>query len=208
MSAFAANICCNRRRVEVCSPSPILRLAANLARPRASNTWSPRFGGTLNKMARGRQSSLRVVYVAIAANVAIALAKYVAALMTGSAAMLAEAFHSTADSCNEFLLIVGSRRSRRPPDDLHPFGHGKELYFWSLIVALVIFGLGGGLSLHNGISRLLHPMPATNPNWNYVVLGVAAVFEGYSWLVSRRELKARQRPGQSLWRVIRASKDP
>ena len=156
-----------------------------------------------------QSSSRKVVYVAIAANVAIALCKYVAAFATGSAAMLAEAFHSTADSCNELLLLVGIRRSERPPDELHPFGHGKELYFWSLIVAIVIFGLGGGLSLHDGISRLLHPVPATNPHWNYLVLGFAAIFEGYSWIVSRRELKARgRRHRQSIWRVIRASKDP
>jgi cation diffusion facilitator family transporter len=123
--------------------------------------------------------------------------------------MLAEAFHSTADSCNELLLLVGIRRSERPPDELHPFGHGKELYFWSLIVAIVIFGLGGGLSLHDGLSRLLHPVPSTNPQWNYLVLGFAAIFEGYSWIVSRRELKARgRRHRQSIWRVIRASKDP
>jgi cation diffusion facilitator family transporter len=154
-------------------------------------------------------SSRKVVYVAIAANVAIALCKYVAAFVTGSAAMLAEAFHSTADSCNELLLIVGIRRSERPPDELHPFGHGKELYFWSLIVAIVIFGLGGGLSLHDGITRLLHPVPNTDPIWNYVVLGFAGVFEGYSWMISRRELKERgRRYRQSIWRVIRASKDP
>jgi len=155
-----------------------------------------------------KRSSTRVLYVAIAANFAIALSKYAAAAITGSSAMLAEAFHSTADSCNELLLIFGIKRSERPPDELHPFGHGKELYFWSLVVAIVIFGLGGGLSLHDGISRLLHPTPTTRPVWNYTILGIAFLFEGYSWLVARRELIARQRHRQSLWRVIRASKDP
>ena len=127
-----------------------------------------------------KRSSTRVLYVAIAANVAIAISKYVMAAITGSSAMLAEAFHSTADSCNELLLIFGIKRSARPPDQLHPFGHGKELYFWSLVVAIVIFGLGGGFSLHDGISRLWNPTPATKPAWNYIVLGIAFVFEGYS----------------------------
>src|ERR1700726_2310763 len=122
---------------------------------------------------KGKSSSMRVLYVAIAANVAIALTKYAAAAVTGSPAMLAEAFHSTADSCNEFLLLLGLKRSERPPDDLHPFGHGKELYFWSLVVAIVIFGLGGGFSLHDGISRLWHPTPTTKPAWNYIILGIA-----------------------------------
>src|SRR6267154_1300951 len=153
-------------------------------------------------------SSTKVIYVAIAADLAIALTKYGAAAITGSPAMLAEAFHSTADSCNELLLLLGIKRSLRPPDELHPFGHGKELYFWSLIVAIVIFGLGAGFSLDDGISRLLHPIVTTKPTWNYAILAIAAVFEGYSWLISRQELRGRARPGQSLWRVIRASKDP
>jgi cation diffusion facilitator family transporter len=122
--------------------------------------------------------------------------------------MLAEAFHSTADSCNELLLIVGIKRSARPPDELHPFGHGKELYFWSLVVAIVIFGLGGGFSLHDGISRMWNPTPTTKPAWNYIILGIAFLFEGYSWRVAHHELMARRQHGQSLWRVIRASKDP
>jgi cation diffusion facilitator family transporter len=155
-----------------------------------------------------KRSSTRVLYVAIAANIAIALSKYAAAALTGSSAMLAEAFHSTADSCNELLLIVGIKRSARPPDELHPFGHGKELYFWSLVVAIVIFGLGGGFSLHDGISRMWNPTPTTKPAWNYIILGIAFLFEGYSWRVAHHELMARRQHGQSLWRVIRASKDP
>ena len=156
----------------------------------------------------GKGSSTEVIYVAIAANIAIALTKYGAAAVTGSPAMLAEAFHSTADSCNEWLLLLGIRRSERPADELHPFGHGKELYFWSLVVAIVIFGLSAGFSVDDGVSRLLHPTTTTKPGWNYAVLAIAAVFEGYSWLVSRHELRTRRRRGQSLWRVIRASKDP
>jgi cation diffusion facilitator family transporter len=155
-----------------------------------------------------KRSSTRVLYIAIAAHLAIALSKYAAAAVTGSSAMMAEAFHSTADSCNELLLIVGIKRSVRPPDELHPFGHGKELYFWSLVVGIVIFGLGGGFSLHDGISRLWYPAPTTKPAWNYIILGIAFLFEGYSWRVGRHELMGRRRHGQSHWSVIRASKDP
>jgi cation diffusion facilitator family transporter len=104
-----------------------------------------------------------------------------------------------------------NRRNQKkcaPPDELHPFGHGKELYFWSLVVAILIFGLGGGFSLHDGISRLWNPTPTTKLAWNYIVLGMAFFFEGYSWRAAHHELMARRRHGQSLWRVIRGSKDP
>ena len=154
------------------------------------------------------QASKKVIYAALGANAAIAISKFAVALITGSSAMLSEAFHSTVDTGNEFLLLLGTQRSRRPPDDRHPFGHGKELYFWSFIVAISIFGLGGGLSIYEGISRLQHPKPIENALWNYVVLGAAAVFEGISWGVSHRELKRRSRPGQGLWATIHASKDP
>ena len=122
--------------------------------------------------------------------------------------MLAEAFHSTADTGNELLLLVGIKRSERPPDSDHPFGHGKELYFWSLLVAIFIFGLGGGVSFYEGFSRVLRPKPISNPVWNYAVLGAAAVFEGYSWFIARRALNSQRKPGDTLWRVIRRSKDP
>ena len=125
-------------------------------------------------------SSLKVIYAAIAANLAIAISKFVAAVVTGSSAMLAEAFHSTADTGNELLLLLGIKRSERPADADHPFGHGKELYFWSLLVAIFIFGLGGGVSFYEGFSRALRPRPISNPGWNYAVLGAAAIFEGYS----------------------------
>jgi cation diffusion facilitator family transporter len=153
-------------------------------------------------------SSLKVIYAAIAANLAIAISKFVAALVTGSSAMLAEAFHSTADTGNELLLLLGIKRSERPPDADHPFGHGKELYFWSLLVAIFIFGLGGGVSFYEGFSRALRPRLISNPGWNYAVLGAAAIFEGYSWYVARRALNLQRKPGDTLWRVIRRSKDP
>ena len=153
-------------------------------------------------------SARKVIYAAIAANLAIAISKFVAALVTGSSAMLAEAFHSTADTGNELLLLLGIKRSERPPDSDHPFGHGKELYFWSLLVAIFIFGVGGGVSFYEGFSRVLRPKPISNPVWNYAVLGAAAVFEGYSWFIARRALNSQRKPGDTLWRVIRRSKDP
>jgi cation diffusion facilitator family transporter len=150
----------------------------------------------------------KVIYVAIASNLAIAVGKYVVAAFTGSSAMLSEAFHSTVDTGNELLMLLGIRRSSRPADDLHPFGHGKELYFWSLLVAMLIFGIGGGFSLYEGITRLSSPEPRGDPTWNYIVLGASVIFEGYSWNVSRGELNRRRKPGESLWQVILRSKDP
>src|SRR5215831_6618560 len=114
--------------------------------------------------------SSRKVVVAIVANLAIAIGKYVAATCSGSSAMLAEAFHSTADMGNEILLLIGMKRSLRPADTLHPFGHGKVLYFYSLLVAIYIFSIGGGLALHQGVSHLRHPMPTDHVGWNYIVL--------------------------------------
>jgi cation diffusion facilitator family transporter len=153
-------------------------------------------------------SSLKVIYAAIAANLAIAISKFVAAAVTGSSAMLAEAFHSTADTGNEFLLLLGLKRSERPADADHPFGHGKELYFWSLLVAIFIFGMGGGFSFYEGVSRVLKPRPISSPGWNYAVLGAAAIFEGYSWYVARRALDSQRKPGDTLWWLIRRGKDP
>ena|SRR6266576_774841 len=154
------------------------------------------------------QSAKKVIVVAIIANLAIAVCKYVAAAVTGSSAMFAEAFHSTADTGNEFLLLLGMKRSRRPPDTLHPFGHGKVLYFYSLLVAIYIFSFGGGLALHHGISHLRHAEPPTHVGWNYTVLVLAAAFEFYSWRISYNELLARKDPDESTWDEIIGSKDP
>jgi cation diffusion facilitator family transporter len=150
----------------------------------------------------------RVVYTAIATNLAIAVCKYAAAVFSGSSAMLAEAFHSTADSGNELLLLWGRKRSSRPPDTLHPFGHGKVLYFYSLLVAVYIFLIGGGVSVYEGISHLRHPHPPDHSAWNYAVLALSAAFEGYSWLISYRELQLRKDPDESTWDEIIGSKDP
>ncbi len=147
------------------------------------------------------------VYGAITANVAIAITKFIVAGITGSSAMLSEAVHSTVDTGNGLLLLVGLHRSKRPASRDHPFGHGKELYFWSLIVAVLIFGLGGGISIFEGVQHMLHPEKLTDPFWNYVVLGAAAVFEGASFLVALRQFRS-DTGTQPFWRSLHASKDP
>lgn len=152
-------------------------------------------------------SSALTVYAAIAANIDIAISKFLAAFFTGSSAMLSEGIHSLVDTGNGALLLFGIRQSKKPPDDVHPFGHGKELYFWTLIVAILIFAVGGGMSIYEGITHLTHPSPLESPLWNYIVLGVALVFEGISWTVAYREFSATQ--GQRrVWEAIQASKDP
>jgi cation diffusion facilitator family transporter len=155
-----------------------------------------------------RRESQKVIYAAIFANVAIAISKYVAAAITGSSAMMAEAFHSTADSGNELLLLLGMKRSQKPPDALHPYGHGKVLYFYSLLVAVYIFGVGGGLAVHEGISHLAHPEVPTHAIWSYAVLGLSFAFDFYSWRISYRELRARKDPDESTWDEIIGGKDP
>ncbi|MDB4985316.1 MAG: Cation efflux protein [Myxococcaceae bacterium] len=145
---------------------------------------------------------------ATVANLVIAVAKFVAAWISGSSAMLAEGFHSTVDTANELLLMIGVARSRKSPDPSHPFGYGKELYFWSLLVAVLLFGIGGGLSFYEGLHRLLdHDVEEQDAFWNYVVLAVSLVSEGSSWLIARRALLAR-RPSRSLWRNLSRSRDP
>lgn len=154
-----------------------------------------------------RSSSQKVIYAAIVANLGIATAKFIVAGITGSASMVAEGIHSAVDTGNEFLLLLGERRSTRAPDRKHPFGYGKSMYFWALIVALSVFSLGGGLSIYHGVAALQDPPPLEDPFWNYVVLGVAALFEGYSWNLSRKALNATRAPGMTLWQAVRASKD-
>src|SRR4051794_20404732 len=111
------------------------------------------------------------------ANFAVATAKFVAALFTGSSAMLSEGIHSLVDTGNQGLMLLGVHRSRKPPDETHPFGYGLELYFWSLVVALTLFGVGGGMGVYEGITHLMHPGERKDPTWNYAVLGAAFAFE-------------------------------
>lgn len=154
------------------------------------------------------RESKRVIFVAIVANLAIAGCKFLAAGFSGSSAMMAEAVHSTVDTGNELLLLLGMKRSHRPPDPLHPFGHGKALYFYSLLVAVYIFSLGGGLAFYRGISQLRHPSMPENVGWNYMVLAGAAAFDLYSWTVAYRELRRRKDPQESIFDEIIGSKDP
>jgi cation diffusion facilitator family transporter len=151
--------------------------------------------------------SKAAVVAALVANLGIAITKFVAAWFTGSSAMLSEGIHSLVDTANEWLLLLGLRRSQQPADAARPFGYGKEQYFWAFVVAIFIFSLGGGLSLYEGIEHLRHPEPLGNPTWNYVVLGLAFCFDGYSFLIGRRAFN-RQRGRQPFWRAFRSSKDP
>ena len=147
------------------------------------------------------------VYGAIAANVAIAVTKFIVAGITGSSAMLSEGIHSAVDAGNGVLLLVGLHMAKKPATPEHPFGRGKELYFWSLIVAVLIFGLGGGMSIYEGVVHMRHPEPLTDPFWIYVVLGMAALFEGSSFLVALRQFLS-QSAGRPFWSSLQGSKDP
>jgi len=152
--------------------------------------------------------SARAVYGAIAANVAIAVTKFVVAGLSGSAAMLSEAVHSSVDTCNDVLLLVGLKLSQRPASAQHPFGHGKELYFWGLMVAMLIFALGGGISFYEGVLQVLHPRPLRDPRWNYIVLGAATLFEGASFLYALQQFRRQRGAGRPFWRALHLSKDP
>lgn len=148
-----------------------------------------------------------VVYGALAGNLAIAVTKFIVAGVTGSSAMLSEAIHSTVDTGNGLLLLVGMARSKRAPDPGHPFGYGKELYFWSLIVAVLIFGVGGGISAYEGVLHMLHPEPMQDPMWNYIVLGLAALFEGISFSIALHAV-LQKKGDRPLWQALHNSKDP
>jgi cation diffusion facilitator family transporter len=147
------------------------------------------------------------IIASIAANVAIAATKFTAAAFTGSSAMAAEGVHSLVDTADGTLLLIGQRRSRVPADAEHPVGHARELYFWSLMVAVLFFALGGGVSVYQGIERLLDPEPLGDPTWNYVVLGAATLFDGGSFLIGFRQLR-RRAAGRSLLAELRRTKDP
>jgi cation diffusion facilitator family transporter len=151
--------------------------------------------------------SKKVIFAALAGNTLIAITKFLAAFFTGSSAMLSEAIHSLVDTGNQGLLLYGIARSKRPPDEAFPFGHGKEIYFWSFIVAILIFALGGGVSIYEGIKHLGHPEPIENPLVNYLVLGLAMLFEGAAWLFAFREFTH----AKGKWGYVEAiqrAKDP
>ncbi|HEU4670198.1 MAG TPA: cation diffusion facilitator family transporter [Dyella sp.] len=152
-------------------------------------------------------SSAPVVIAALAGNLAIAIAKFVAAALSGSSAMFSEGVHSLVDTTNELLLLYGLLRSRQPPDEEHPFGHGRELYFWSFIVSLLILAMGAGVSFYQGVMHLQSPQPTEHLTTNLVVLGVSALFEGASWIIALREFR-RRKGTRGYLEEVRQSKDP
>lgn len=151
--------------------------------------------------------SKKVIYAALIGNSLIAASKFTAAFFTGSSAMLSEGVHSLVDTGNQILMLHGLRRARKAADANHPFGYGMELYFWAFVVAILIFALGAGISLYEGIKHIQHPEPITDPTWNYVVLGLAILFEGWAWTVAWIEFK-RGIGKNGLWQSVRLSKDP
>jgi len=154
-------------------------------------------------MARANKS----IYSALAANLLIAITKFIAGAFTNSSSMIAEGIHSTVDTSNQLLLLYGLKRSTKPADKYRPFGYGRELYFWSFIVSIMIFGLGGVVSISQGINHIRHPEILKSPTWNYVVLILSFLFEGTSLLIAMKEFN-KTRNGMSWWRAIIKSKDP
>ncbi|MBZ9669776.1 cation diffusion facilitator family transporter [Mesorhizobium sp. ES1-3] len=155
----------------------------------------------------GHGGSRTVIYAALAGNLAIALTKFAAAFFTGSSAMLSEGVHSLVDTGNGGLLLYGMHRAARPADSTHPLGHGRELYFWSFIVALLVFALGAGVSFYEGIVHIMAPEPVANVKVNYIVLGLSFLFEGSSWLVALRVFR-KQKGKQGWLEAVQSSKDP
>jgi len=154
-----------------------------------------------------RQASRKVVWIALAGNLAIAATKFAAAAVSGSSAMLSEGVHSLVDTGNEVLLLYGMHRSALPPDRLHPFGYARELYFWTFIVALLVFALGAGVSIYEGIGRLLSHEAVGHANVAYAVLGISFVFEAVSWRVALKEFR-RTKGLRGYLQAARESKDP
>jgi cation diffusion facilitator family transporter len=154
-----------------------------------------------------QNSSKTVIYAALGGNLLVAATKFVAASISGSSSMLSEGVHSLVDTLNEVLLLYGLRRSARMPDPVHPLGYGRELYFWSFIVAVLLFALGAGVSIYQGVLHVLAPAPIDNASVNYVVLALSFVFEGVSWRVALRAFRA-AKGDLGYWQAVRRSKDP
>ncbi len=154
-----------------------------------------------------RSGSRKVIFAALAGNTLIAITKFAAASYTGSSAMLSEAIHSLVDTGNQGLLLYGIKRAARPADRFHPFGYGIELYFWAFVVAILIFGVGAGVSFYEGIDKIQNPHPVTSPHVNYIVLGLAMVFEASTWWVAFQELR-KVKGAYGYFEAVRLSKDP
>lgn len=169
--------------------------------------------GTRNAQLPRMASTKKAIYAAIIGNFAIAVTKFIAAGISGSAAMLAEGIHSLVDTGNGGLLLVGLKKSKQPPDDRHPYGYGKEVYFYALMVAVLIFGLGGGVSIYEGITHMLealdpeHDIHMGDPTLSYIVLSLAIVFESVVWYIAWKEFQ-KAKGDASSWSFIRRTKDP
>jgi cation diffusion facilitator family transporter len=158
-------------------------------------------------MAAQRNGSKKVIFAALAGNALIALTKFGAALFTGSSAMLSEAIHSVVDTGNQGLLLYGMKRASKPADSRHPFGYGMELYFWSFVVAIMVFAVGAGVSMYEGIHKIQHPAEVTSPIVNYIVLSAALLFEGAALWVAWKEFR-KTKGRSSVLTAVRRSKDP
>lgn len=156
-------------------------------------------------MASGRTIA---IYAALAGNVAIAATKFAVAAIAGSSSMLTEGIHSLVDSGNEVLLLYGEHRAKKPPDALHPLGYGREIYFWSFVVALLIFTAGAGVSVYEGILHMMEPAMLHSPGINFAVLGASFLIEGGSTYFALREFRRAKRAGEGFWTALRSSKDP
>lgn len=152
-------------------------------------------------------ASKKVIYAALIGNLLIAITKFIAAGMTGSAAMLSEGIHSAVDTGNQGLLLYGLWRAKKPADENFPFGYGKEVYFWSFVVALMIFAVGAGVSTYEGIHRFMHPKPMERVMVNYVVLGLAMVFEGAAWLFAVKEF-SKMKGRRGFIEAVQMGKNP
>jgi cation diffusion facilitator family transporter len=152
-------------------------------------------------------SSKKVIYAALVGNGLIAITKFIASVITGSSAMMSEGIHSAVDTGNQLLLLLGLKKAKKPADKDYPFGHGKEIYFWSFIVAIMIFAVGAGISIYEGIHSLMDPHPVQNPMINYIVLGLAMIFEGFAWYFAWKEFN-KARGGRGYYEAVRKEKNP
>ncbi len=154
------------------------------------------------------ESSSKVsIYAALVGNLLVAATKFTAAIITGSSAMLSEGIHSLVDTGNQFLLLFGLRQAKKPANELFPYGRGKEIYFWSFVVAILIFGLGAGISIYEGINHLIHPNPVENPLVNYIVLGLAFIFEGITLTIALKQF-SKEKGKYSYIQAVHRGKDP
>lgn len=152
-------------------------------------------------------SSKKVIFAALAGNALIAITKFAAAFTTGSSAMFSEGIHSLVDTGNQGLLLYGMRQATKPADSRFPFGHGKEIYFWSFVVAILIFSVGAGVSIYEGIAHIIHPSTIENPMVIYIVLGLAILFEGAAWLFAFKAF-SKEKGKWGYIEAVQRGKDP